>query len=108
MKYMSTRGVAPQLTFTDVLIAGLADDGGLYVPETWPSLPLVRSGQPYAEVAALIVGAFAAGSELDPPALATHCADAYAIFPHPAVCPLVQIGDDEWLLELFHGPTLAF
>jgi threonine synthase len=107
VRYVSTRGRAPALGFCDTLLAGLASDGGLYVPERWPELPLTRPGEPYARVAAAVVGAFA-GGELEPALLERLCDEAYAGFRHPAVCPLVQLDADEWLLELFHGPTLAF
>src|SRR4051812_25855496 len=93
--------------FCDALLAGLADDGGLYVPERWPELPPARAGEPYASVAAGVVGAFA-GEQLDPGVLGRLCAEAYSSFRHPAVCPLLQLDAGEWLLELFHGPTLAF
>ena len=107
MRYISTRGRAPALGFCDTLLAGLASDGGLYVPESWPSLPVRRPGESYAGVAAGVVGAFA-GDELPPALLQRLCSEAYAGFRHPAICPLVQLDADEWLLELFHGPTLAF
>ena len=107
MRYVSTRGHAPALGFSDALLAGLASDGGLYVPERWPELPSVPPGAPYGRVAAAVVGAFA-GNELEPVLLERLCAEAYAGFRHPAVCPLVQLDAGEWLLELFHGPTLAF
>ncbi len=107
MRYVSTRGGAPDLGFADTLLAGLAADGGLYVPELWPALPPVHRRMPYAEAAATVVAPFVEG-EIDDVVLAGMCADAYASFRHPAVCPLVQIGSDDWLLELFHGPTLAF
>jgi threonine synthase len=107
VRYISTRGRAPALGFCDTLLAGLASDGGLYVPERWPELPLTRPGEPYARVAAAVVGSFA-GGELEPALLERLCDEAYAGFRHPAVCPLVHLDADEWLLELFHGPTLAF
>lgn len=107
MRYVSTRGRAPQLTFPEVLLAGLADDGGLYVPARWPALPTLAPGTPYAEAAATVLAAFGA-DELGAGALGPLCADVYGRFAHPAVCPLVQIGDNDWVLELFHGPTLAF
>jgi threonine synthase len=107
VRYISTRGRAPALGFCDTLLAGLANDGGLYVPESWPSLPATRPGESYAGVAAGVVRAFA-GDELPPALLQRLCSEAYAGFRHPAVCPLVQLDADEWLLELFHGPTLAF
>jgi threonine synthase len=107
VRYVSTRGRAPALGFCDTLLAGLAGDGGLYVPESWPELPRMTPGAPYARVAAAVVGAFA-GDELKPALLERLCDEAYASFRHPAVCPLVQLDAGEWLLELFHGPTLAF
>jgi threonine synthase len=107
VRYVSTRGEAPDLGFADTLVAGLAADGGLYVPELWPPLPQIDRGMPYAAAAAAVMAPFVEG-EIDDALLAGMCADAYAAFRHPAVCPLVQIGPDDWLLELFHGPTLAF
>ena len=111
MQHISTRGEAPALSFTEALLAGLARDGGLYVPETWPQLGRDTiagfAGRPYQEVAQRVLGALA-GPELAPDALARAVEAAYAAFRHPAVCPLVQIGDNLFVLELFHGPTLAF
>lgn len=111
MRYISTRGAAPALSFEDVLLTGLARDGGLYVPETWPHLSGddLRSlrGLPYAEVAARVMRPFLGGAIAD--ADFDHLVrDAYAGFDHAAVTPLVQIDHNLWLLELFHGPTLAF
>jgi threonine synthase len=105
MRYVSTRGDAPELGFADVLLAGLAVDGGLYVPSEWPSLGTVSGS--YADVAAAVMAPFV-GADVAPATLAAMCQSAYATFAHDAVCPLVQIGDNDWLLELFHGPTLAF
>ena len=107
MKYVSTRGRAPELGFGDVLLAGLASDGGLYVPESWPSMPPLRRDVDYATTAAAVIAPFV-GDEIDIGTLRRMCDEAYATFRHPAVCPLVQIGPDDWLVELFHGPTLAF
>jgi threonine synthase len=111
MRYVSTRGEAPPVSFLDAVIAGLAPDGGLYVPERWPELTAAEiaafAGRPYAEVAADIVGRFA-GDSVDPATLADICADAYASFDHAAVAPLKQLAPGRFLLELFHGPTLAF
>jgi threonine synthase len=107
MKYVSTRGSSPMLGFGEVLLGGLAPDGGLYVPESWPALPPLRRDVDYATTAATVVAPFIDG-EIDIGSLRRMCEDAYATFRHPAVCPLVQIGPDDWLLELFHGPTLAF
>lgn len=111
MRYISTRGEAPILNFPDALLAGLARDGGLYVPETWPVLsPEViagLSGQPYAEVAKIVLAPFVDGA-IETKAFHQMVDGAYATFRHPAVTPLVQLGSSEWVLELFHGPTLAF
>ncbi|CAN5214864.1 threonine synthase [soil metagenome] len=111
MRYVSTRGEAPVLGFEDVLLTGLARDGGLYVPETWPRLSPADfesfSARPYAEVAHRVMAPFV-GDAIPPAALERMIADAYASFDHPAVVPLVQIDSNHWLLELFHGPTLAF
>ena len=111
MRYVSTRGQAPILGFEDVLLAGLARDGGLYVPEVWPSLSAVEirslSGRPYAETAAKVLAPYAQGAVAEAD-LAGLFAEAYRGFGHVAVAPLKQIGPRHWLLELFHGPTLAF
>ncbi len=111
MRYVSSRGEAPVLGFADVLLAGLASDGGLYVPETWPQIAPETiasfAGRPYAEVALEILKPFV-GDEIAPDALERMVREAYATFRHPAVAPLVQIGDRHFVLELFHGPTLAF
>ncbi len=107
MQYVSTRGSAPTLDFGDVLLTGLAADGGLYVPEHWPRLPRLAPEASYAEVATAVMEPFVAGS-LEADELATLVEDAYATFSHPAVVPLVDLGDDHHLMELFWGPTLAF
>jgi threonine synthase len=111
MNYVSTRGQAPPASYLDAVIAGLAPDGGLYVPERWPQLTRAEiagfAGRPYAAVAADIIGRFAA-DEIDRDTLAEMCADAYASFSHRAVAPLKQLSSGGFLLELFHGPTLAF
>ncbi|MBK6581641.1 MAG: threonine synthase [Gammaproteobacteria bacterium] len=111
MRYISTRGQAPALAFEDVLLTGLAPDGGLYVPETLPrfeAAQLLRwRSLGYAELAAEIMQPFVEGF-LEPAELRAITAETYADFRHPAVAPLVQLGHNEWLLELFHGPTLAF
>lgn len=106
MRYVSTRGEAPVLGFADVLLAGLATDGGLYVPESWPSMPELPVGS-YADLAAAVMTPFV-GGDIDRADLTTMCHDAYATFRHAATVPLVQIGPDHWIMELFHGPTLAF
>ena len=111
MRYVSTRGQAPVRDFAGVLLAGLAEDGGLYVPETWPSLSPEQlrafRGMPYPQVAAHVLGLFTGGL-IGADALAALCRDAYAAFPSPAVAPLVQLDAGLWAMELFHGPTLAF
>jgi threonine synthase len=107
MRYVSTRGSAPELGFCDVLLAGLAIDGGLYLPEKWPALADLSTARSYAEAAAAVMAPFI-GDEIPRDTFAALCHDAYATFRHDAVVPLVQIGANEWLLEQFHGPTLAF
>jgi threonine synthase len=111
VRFVSTRGRAADAGFLDVLLAGLAGDGGLYAPAEWPQLSAETiagfAGRPYAEVAAEILGLFA-GDEIERPALEAICERAYAVFDHPAVAPLRQLAPGRFLLELFHGPTLAF
>jgi threonine synthase len=111
MRYASTRGEAPQLNFVEVMLAGLARDGGLYVPETWPSvMPKTIAGfagKPYAEVAVEVIKPFV-GDSIAEADLARMAREAYGTFRHPATVPLVQLGDSLFVLELFHGPTLAF
>ena len=111
MRYLSTRGEASTLSFTDVLLAGLARDGGLYVPESYPTLDAATiagfAGRPYAQVAQEVIGPFM-GGEIAPDAFTSMLEASYATFRHPAVTPLAQIGDNLFVLELFHGPTLAF
>jgi len=111
MKYVSTRGQAPALDFAGVLLAGLAVDGGLYVPESWPvfSATELRAlrGLPYAELAARVIAPFV-GDAIKFSSLQAMCRRAYAGFAHPAVAPLVQLDSGLFALELFHGPTLAF
>ncbi|MBV8911684.1 MAG: pyridoxal-phosphate dependent enzyme, partial [Acetobacteraceae bacterium] len=111
MRYISTRGQAAAQDFTGVLLAGLAPDGGLYVPESWPHLSpsdlRAMRGLPYPELAALVMHPFM-GDAIGPEELLALCQDAYAGFDHPAVAPLVQLETNLWALELFHGPTLAF
>ncbi len=111
MRYVSTRGSAPVLDFRGATLAGLAADGGLYVPETWPTLSAGEiadlAGLSYAQTAARIMTPFV-GDSLTSDELLTLCETAYGRFSHAAVTPLVQLGHDQWLLELFHGPTLAF
>ena len=111
MRYVSTRGQAPVLEFDEVLLAGLARDGGLYVPEVWPkfSADEIRSlrGLSYPELAMRIVAPFVDG-KIDDAALQEILAEAYSGFGHEAVAPLVQLDANLWTMELFHGPTLAF
>jgi len=106
MRYVSTRGTAPVLDFADTLLAGLADDGGLYVPEAWPILGSGGHGD-YVETAVEVMSPFV-GAAVDSDAFAAMVADAYADFDHSDVTPLVELSDGIHLLELFHGPTLAF
>lgn len=106
MRYVSTRGDAPILEFAEVLLAGLATDGGLYVPETWPTMPPLPVGD-YADLAAAVMAPFV-GDDIAHDVLLRMCREAYASFRHPATVPLIQIGPDQWIMELFHGPTLAF
>ena len=111
MLYHSTRGTAPVLGFCDVLLAGLARDGGLYVPQYWPVLqPSVIktfATLAYGEVAKTVLRPFVAG-EIDDADFDAMIDETCSQFRHPAVTPLVQIDASHWLLELFHGPTLAF
>ena len=111
MQYVSTRGNAPVLGFSDALLAGLARDGGLYVPETWPhfSADEIRAmrGLSYADLAIRVLWPFT-GDEIARDDFEAIVREAYATFRHDAVCPIVQTGGNEFVLELFHGPTLAF
>jgi threonine synthase len=111
MDYISTRGIAPTLTFKEALLVGLAEDGGLYVPREWPhfSAEKIRSfkGMGYCDVAFHVIKAFVDG-EIDDAPLRAMIDEAYATFHHPAVVPLVQMGANNWVLEVFYGPTLAF
>ncbi|MDE2200312.1 MAG: threonine synthase [Rhodospirillales bacterium] len=111
MRYISTRGQAPARDFSGVLLAGLAEDGGLYVPEAWPAFSPAEwramRGLPYGELAARVMQPFL-GDLLTPAELRAMCVAAYRGFGHPAVVPLVQLDAQLWTQELFHGPTLAF
>jgi threonine synthase len=111
LRYLSTRGEAPELSFEGALLAGLASDGGLYMPEAWPKLApgevAALAGLDYAQAAYRILKPYLEGD----PALAELeelLAEAYAGFHHPVIAPLRQIAPARWVLELFHGPTLAF
>jgi threonine synthase len=109
VKYVSTRGQAPVLDFADVLLAGLATDGGLYVPDSWPALPAGwDEPRPYAELASAVLWPYVDGSPLARADLDRMVAEAYATFDHPDVCPLVEVEPGLFVVELFHGPTLAF
>jgi threonine synthase len=111
MRYISTRGQAPARDFADVLLAGLAEDGGLFVPETWPHFSQAdwraMRALSYAELAARVMQPFT-GTAIPFAVLQAICRDAYAGFGHPAVVPLVQLETHLFTQELFHGPTLAF
>ena len=111
MKYISTRGASPALSFEDVLLTGLAPDGGLYVPETLPHFSLEEiaswKGLPYSELAFKVMYPFVEG-EIPEAEFKTMVQETYAVFGHKAVAPLVQLDSNEWVMELFRGPTLAF
>jgi threonine synthase len=111
MKYVSTRGQAPVLTFEDAMLTGLARDGGLYVPETWPEMSkdeiAALAGLRYEDAAFRIMKPFI-GETFSDDDFRTIIKNAYASFGHEARCPITQIGENDFLLELFHGPTLAF
>jgi threonine synthase len=106
MQYVSTRGNAPTLGFDDVLLEGLATDGGLYVPAEWPRFELPAGGT-YADVAASVIRPFVAGSVLEE-GLDDLVQRTYARFRHPEVAPIRDLGGGHHLLELFWGPTLSF
>ena len=111
MLHISTRGEAPAIGFNDALLTGLARDGGLYLPQSYPQIDAQTiagyAGRPYAEVARDVLGRLVDG-EIADDAFTAMVEGAYAGFRHPTTCPLVQIGDNLFVLELFHGPTLAF
>jgi threonine synthase len=111
MNYVSTRGRAPVLGFSDAVLAGLASDGGLYLPQSWPEFSADEiagfANRPYADVAFAVISRFT-GGEIEPGALRRIVDEAYATFRHPSVAPLVEIAPGHFVLELFHGPTLAF
>jgi threonine synthase len=111
MRYISTRGTAPVLTFEEAMLTGLARDGGLYVPETIPTLSYdqiaAMAGQSYEDVAYTVMRPFVGETFTDDEFRAI-IARAYAAFGHTARAPLVQLAPNHFLLELFHGPTLAF
>jgi len=111
MKYISTRGQAAELDFDQALLAGLAEDGGLYVPEYWPQFLAhdlsAMAGLPYTDLALRVMQPLV-GAAIAPDILKRLIVESYAGFDHVAVTPLVQLDHSNWLLELFHGPTLAF
>ncbi len=111
MQFVSTRGQAPALGFSDAVLAGLASDGGLYVPQVWPELSpdeiAAFAGKSYADVAYAIISRFT-GDEIPAAKLRAIIDAAYESFRHPSVTPLVEIESNHFVLELFHGPTLAF
>lgn len=111
MKYISTRGKGSAQNFEQVLLTGLAPDGGLYVPAELPHFEAAKIASwrslSYPELALKIITPFI-GDEIDADALRRIIFESYSEFDHPDVAPLVQIGENEWILELFHGPTLAF
>jgi threonine synthase len=111
MRYVSTRGAAPVLNFSEAMMTGLARDGGLYVPETVPTLTHAQiaamAGQSYEDIAFAVMWPFL-GDTFTETEFRGLIATAYAGFGHAARAPLVQLGPNHHLLELFHGPTLAF
>jgi len=111
VRYISTRGEAPVLGFEDVLLTGLANDGGLYVPESWPEVSPAQiasmAGKPYHDIAMEIIWPYT-GDVMPREDFEDMVKAAYATFGHPAVTPLVQTAENTWVLELFHGSTLAF
>ncbi|MFB3055121.1 MAG: threonine synthase [Alphaproteobacteria bacterium] len=111
MRYISTRGAAPALDFADAMLTGLARDGGLYVPESWPRFSAdeiaALAGLDYAEVAYRVTRPFI-GAALDAATYRAMVEQTYRVFTHGAVAPLVELAPNHWLMELFHGPTLAF
>jgi threonine synthase len=111
MQFVSTRGQAPALGFSDAVLAGLATDGGLYVPQHWPQIGTDEiagfAGKPYADVAYAVISRFT-GDEIPAEKLKEIIDAAYATFRHPSVAPLVELQPGHFALELFHGPTLAF
>ncbi len=107
MQYISTRGQAEPVNFVDAILAGLAPDGGLYVPEEWPHIGPASSNESYGAVATRVLSAFA-GDALNTEVIADLCERAYASFAHQSVTPLRQDGPNRFVMELHHGPTLAF
>ena len=111
MRYVSTRGEAPILSFEEVLLTGLARDGGLYLPESWPTFTtdeiFAMRGKSYQEIAFLVMAPYVC-PEIPEDDFKELIERAYSSFRHDAIGPLGQLDNNEWILELFHGPTLAF
>jgi len=111
MRYISTRGQCPPQSFAEMLLAGLAPDGGLYLPEAWPHFTAAEiagfAAQSYAQVAQTVIARLV-GDSFSDKELSADIAAAYATFDDPRIAPLAEIGPNLFLLELFHGPTLAF
>ena len=107
MKYVSTRGHSEAVDFLTASLAGLAPDGGLYTPVSWPQIPRPKPGDTYVETATRVLSAFAGGT-LSDDVIRTLAERAYAPFAHQSVAPLVEVSPNRWMLELHHGPTLAF
>lgn len=106
-RYLSTRGGVADAGFDEVLLNGLAPDGGLYLPHDWPTFAPELGNRPYAEIATQVLRAFA-GDALSDAALVAAAQTVASRFDHPDATPLVELGPDLWLMELFHGPTMAF
>ena len=113
IRYVSTRGGGTPQSFTDVMLAGMAPDGGLYVPQAWPEFDAAyirnMAGLSYAEIALNVMAPFI-GDSIAPDALRRIVAETYEgdVFDHRAVAPLLQLGPQAWLMELYRGPTLSF
>ncbi|MEL6359594.1 MAG: threonine synthase [Pseudomonadota bacterium] len=109
MEYVSTRGAAGNISFLEAILSGLAPDGGLYVPTIWPEIPnagLLGSAE-FPEIAARVLAPFA-GGDFSEDAIRAMAERAFGSFDHPSTTPLRKLSDGTYLLELFHGPTLAF
>ncbi|MCF6328431.1 MAG: threonine synthase, partial [Henriciella sp.] len=107
MKYVSTRGLAPPVDFVEASLTGLASDGGLYVPQEWPRIAPAEANESYVSVATRVLSAFA-GNALPRQVIEQLCERAYTNFSHHSIAPLVQDGPNSFIMELHHGPTLAF
>jgi threonine synthase len=112
MRYISTRGGCPSVSFFDTLLAGLAPDGGLYMPESWPTLSAqalaAAATVPYADTAAAVLRAFAGDDLTEEQAIGLTEAAYGGQWANPGITPVTQVGPGEYILELFHGPSLAF